>query len=122
MSIQSTKQNRRDRLTELVERHTQSQVAFRTGLAPSFLYQMTKGQGTNARGCSDENARLIESAMGLPPGWLDRIELEGTASPTSNAVSIMRAAISDAETLQDYVRLPHYSATVSAGHGAGFDS
>lgn len=121
MTLQGTKTNRRDRLLKLLVDHSQHEISSRTGISVAYLYQMTKGKGSQQRWCSDANARLIETSMGLPRGWLDRVELEGTATPTQTAMDVMRRSVARSETPQDYVRLPRYDAEVSAGAGALID-
>ncbi len=65
------RRHRRERLALLLDEVGQTQLAERSGISPAYLYQMGKGNGSNARNVSDLNARKIEEAAGVPRGWLD---------------------------------------------------
>lgn len=75
---------RRDRLRILWNTIGSTELAKLTGIDKAFLYQMAMGKRANARGVNDENAELIETAVGKPRGWLsaqeDRVEDSPVAS------------------------------------------
>lgn len=74
-----------------------------------YLWQMGKAAGKSARGCNDENAALIESALGKPRGWLDQ-DPENEATTTSS--------VAPPETRPDYVRAEQLAAEGDMGIGA----
>jgi len=69
-ALTELKKVRRDRLRLLWDTFGGAELARMTGIDKSYLYQMAMGKGRNARGISDDNAALVESAAGKPEGWL----------------------------------------------------
>lgn len=64
----------------ILEGYTKAQIAEKIGVPPSQLSQLS---GTNAvRNIGDKIARRIESAMGLPHGWMDsqRADVDATGT------------------------------------------
>lgn len=90
-SVTEIKAIRRHNLALLMATWGQAELAKATGLPPAYLYHMAKGTGKQARGVSDKNARLIESATGVERGWLD-VDRRG-AQPVSFAEEVQAAQL-----------------------------
>ena len=74
-----------------------------TGLAPGYLWQMGKGEGTKKRGVNDENAALIEKAAGLPVGYMSKVEIDDDMHPFTDVPAFAAAlGLSDGEEAQEY--------------------
>lgn len=70
-TLRDQKELRRQKLRELDEEIGHTELAQRMGIAPAYLYQMTKGKKSNRRNVNDEIARLAEEVSGKPQGWMD---------------------------------------------------
>jgi hypothetical protein len=62
---------RRHNLSLLCKSYGREELAKATGLSAAYLFQMSDGTGSQARGVSDRNAKIIEIGAGLADGWLD---------------------------------------------------
>lgn len=113
--MSDTAETRRKNLAELVaQANGQAKLAATLGRDRNQVWQWLLEQDKRAaRAISDRIAREIEEKTGKPKGWMDsERSTQGTDSVT----------VSTRETRPGYVRLPHYSAEVSAGAGAEMDA
>lgn len=113
-SIESQRQKRRDRLTQLIDVLGQTYVSEQTGISPAYLYQMSKGTGSQARNVSDANARKIEKGLGLTVGWMDSEEPIPDFDGAS--LSIDATVVAPHATRAGYVR---YQVMGEGGAGPG---
>lgn len=128
LSIAEQRKLRRGRVRLLLDMLGQTELAERTGIAAAYLYQMGRASGAQARGVSDDNARLIEGRLGLPYGWLDAktdppSSLSNTAeSGASHLSSPSLRPIRTWDSVEDlpadeYVVVPRMTLRFSAGDG-----
>ncbi|WP_434212769.1 helix-turn-helix domain-containing protein [[Pseudomonas] boreopolis] len=96
--LSAIKENRRQRLALLLQERGRHLVAEKTGLSPSYLYQMSEAKGSSARNVSDETAESIERALGLPAGWLD-IQASVSSQPEILDPGRLHSAITFLENL-----------------------
>jgi len=109
--MSDTAETRRKNLAELVaQANGQARLAAQLGRDRNQVWQWLLEQDKRAaRAISDRIAREIEEKTGKPKGWMD----SERSSQGADYVTV-----STRETRPGYVRLPHYSAEVSAGAGA----
>ena len=62
----------------------QTKLAALTGIPAAYLFQMSRGDGKNKRGISDDNAELIELKTGRR-GWFDYAPSAGGSAPAKKA-------------------------------------
>ena len=80
MDVNATRHANLKALTDqLLERHSQKQAALELGMGASYLSQLLAGKKMG-----DATARKIESARGLPHGWMDQRHDQrvGESAPT----------------------------------------
>lgn len=76
-SIRVLRTTRRTNLASLFDHYGQTdlheklQAGGATHISASYLYQMAKAIGKQARGVNDDTARSIEAALTLSTGWMD---------------------------------------------------
>lgn len=79
-NIKAVKAFRRQRLAALLDRYSKVELSRLVDINPDYLWQMGKASGKSARGMNDDNARKIEAALKLPPGWMDAEQDENGAT------------------------------------------
>lgn len=119
--MQTTRAKRRQNIALLVAEHGgQAAVAVRIGRDRNQVYQwMLPDESKASRGIGDVMAREIESAFGLPEGWMDA---EHEAPEPRPAPTGYLRPISSWDRPEDLPEgqfgfLPHLDAYLSAGHG-----
>lgn len=128
LSIAEQRKLRRGRVRLLLDMLGQTELAERTGIAAAYLYQMGRAAGAQARGVSDDNARLIEERLGLPLGWLDAntdppdslseaAETERSRPPSSSLRPIRMWDTVEDLPADEYVVVPRMTLRFSAGDG-----
>lgn len=70
-ALGSIRDARRVNLAALLDKHGKANLGRLTEIDATYLWQMGKGQGKSARNVNDDNARAIETALGLSPGYMD---------------------------------------------------
>jgi hypothetical protein len=71
MRMRELRAIRRHNLSLLSRSFGREELAKATGLPAAYLYQMSDGEGKQARGISDAKARIIEAGASLDDGWMD---------------------------------------------------
>ena len=116
-SPSSARDRRRSRFTLILDAVGQTKLAAITGIAPAYLYQISKATGKNARPVNDDTARQAEAAANLPRGWLDSDDPLPENLELADASSPAEPPVSSHEMPDDYVRVEHIDAVGSMGTG-----
>ncbi|MBF0379376.1 MAG: LexA family transcriptional regulator [Magnetococcales bacterium] len=100
---------RREKLAQIIRQEgSQSSVARKIDTDPSYLSQIMSAKGR--RNVGEALARRIEERFNKQPGWMD-------VDPDSDNSPYVEVDHDMADTLNDFVLIPHYTATASMGPG-----
>lgn len=122
-TIEQIKARRRLNLTLLSENYGAARLAEKLGIAPTYLYQLTKAEGKAGRGLGDHKAREFERTMGLVSGWLDEepdietLELYAKAPKFERPAEVVRSGLAGIETTGQYVQFPLVEGFAGMGVG-----